>query len=254
MDKDKKLRSVNTKFWDDAYVIDLDPIEKLIFLYFLTNPLCNLIGIYEITLRRIAFDTGIDKDMILKILDRFDRDKKIYYKDNFIILPNFTKNQKYNANMIKGCNDRLNSLPNNIKRFIKDFESFKMLPNDYLIIRNDYQTIRKEEDEDEIEEEKKRKKEFDLSFVDDKFKIIFSEWLKYKKDRRETYKSEKALKACYKKLVNMSDNDPQIAMAIIESAMANNYAGFFRIDNIDKKHSIEPQGYVLKSNIPEGAV
>ncbi len=62
------------------------------FLYFITNPLCNLIGIYEITLRRIAFDTRIYKDMILKILDRFNNDKKIYYEDNNIILPNFTKN------------------------------------------------------------------------------------------------------------------------------------------------------------------
>ena len=28
--KDIKLRSVDTHFWDDNYVIDLDPIEKLL--------------------------------------------------------------------------------------------------------------------------------------------------------------------------------------------------------------------------------
>ena len=56
---------VNTKFWDDTYIVTLDPIEKLLYLYFLTNPLTNICGIYEIQLRRVAFDTGIDKEVVV---------------------------------------------------------------------------------------------------------------------------------------------------------------------------------------------
>lgn len=258
MEKDKKLRAINTKFWDDSYIINLDPIEKLMFLYFLTTPLCNLIGIYEINLRRIAFDTGIDKDMILKILERFDKDKKIYYKDNFIIIPNFTKNQNYNANMIKGCNERLNNLPNNIKNIVKHFESFEIFPNGYLSIRNRYVIIRKDEDEVEGEKEKKKKqkkkKDIDLTFVDDNYKNLFLDWLEYKNNRHESYKSEKSLKACYNKLLNMSENNPKIAKDIVDNSMANNYAGLFRNNKNYEKEQCETEGYILKSNIPEGAV
>ena len=32
-----KTRIINTRFWIDDYTSNLDPIEKLLFLYFLTN-------------------------------------------------------------------------------------------------------------------------------------------------------------------------------------------------------------------------
>lgn len=114
-----KSRLVNTRFWDDNYTSNLDPIEKLLFLYFLTNPLTNLIGIYEIEIRRIAFDTGIDKDMVIKILDRFKADKKIFYEGGFIIIPNFIKFQNENSPKIKtAINTQIAELPENIKKFI----------------------------------------------------------------------------------------------------------------------------------------
>lgn len=122
MSKDSKLRSVNTRFWDDSYVINLDPIEKLLFLYFLTNPLTNLAGIYEIALRRIAFDTGIDKEMVSKILERFEKDKKIYYRENYLILANFYKNQNYNPSMLTNAENYINSLPKSIISFIENLE------------------------------------------------------------------------------------------------------------------------------------
>lgn len=132
----KKLRSVNTHFWDDNYVINLDPIEKLIYLYLITNPLCNLIGIYEISLRRIAFDTGIDKDMVAKILKRYEDDGKVKYVEGYIIIHNFVKNQNYNTNMTKGAKHLFDLLPETIRNHSKGFE-----------------TVRKEEYEYEVEEE-----------------------------------------------------------------------------------------------------
>lgn len=113
-----KSRLVNTHFWDDNYTSNLDPIEKLLFLYFLTNPLTNIIGIYEIEIKRIAFDTGIEKEMVLKIIERFSRDEKIYYYDNFIIIKNFVKFQNQQSEKIKsGINKLFDDLPENIKKF-----------------------------------------------------------------------------------------------------------------------------------------
>ena len=76
-----KQRYINTKMWRDNYFENLDPIEKLLFIYFLTNPDTNISGIYEIQLKIIASDTGIDKEMLLKILKRFHKDQKVYYKN-----------------------------------------------------------------------------------------------------------------------------------------------------------------------------
>lgn len=109
-----KERMVNTKFWDDTYIANLDPIEKLLYLYFLTNPLTNICGIYEIQLRRIAFDTGIDRDMVLKILDRFAKDKKIYYLEGWLAIKNFAKHQKDNPKVKKGIEIAMQQVPSEI--------------------------------------------------------------------------------------------------------------------------------------------
>ncbi len=106
-----KQRYVNTRFWDDDFVIDLDPIEKLLFLYILTNPLTEIAGAYEITLKRMAFDTGIDKDMIQKILKRFEDAGKVVYKDGWLLVVNFTKHQSTNPKIEKGIETYLTRCP-----------------------------------------------------------------------------------------------------------------------------------------------
>lgn len=150
-----KLRSVNTHFWDDSYIVNLDPIEKLLFLYFLTNPLTNLTGVYEISLRRIAFDTGIDKDMIQKIISRFEENKKMYYKEGFIIIVNFIKNQRINPKMQTNIDNTFEELPAGIRQFIDSLS----IGYDNLSIPYVYDTINKKEEKGKRKDEKVKSKE-----------------------------------------------------------------------------------------------
>ena len=76
----------------------------------------------------------------------------------------------------------------------------------------------------------------DFDFISDEFLEAFSLWLEYKKDRRENYKSEKSLKACYNKLVKLSKGNPMIASQIIDEAIANNWAGFFELKKNRNEH------------------
>lgn len=150
-----KLRSVNTHFWNDNFVIDLDPIEKLLFLYLLTNGNTNMLGIYELHIRKIAFDTGVDKDMVRKIFDRFHEAGKASYIDGYVCLHNFTKHQSYNANMKKSAVNSFNELPLNVKKadFVEPLlKALKPLPKGCEPIA-EYELELEEEEEDEIEEE-----------------------------------------------------------------------------------------------------
>ena len=90
-----KKRYISDSFWTDSWVEDLDPIEKLLYLYILTNPLVSICWFYEISMRKIAYDTWIDKDMISKIFKRFEEKWKVYYNDNIICIVNFVKNQNF---------------------------------------------------------------------------------------------------------------------------------------------------------------
>jgi hypothetical protein len=121
-----KNRYINTKFWDDNYILELDPTEKLLFLYCLTNPLTSICGIYEISIKRIAFDTGIDKDMLIKLFDRFTKDNKIKYANGWIGIKNFIKHQKQSENpkdkINIGIKIALEKSPERIKAWVFDEE------------------------------------------------------------------------------------------------------------------------------------
>jgi len=58
---------------------------------------------------------------------------------------------------------------------------------------------------------------------------LLMEWLCYKKERKESYKSERSLKAMAKQLLQLSNNDIAIARRIVEQSMANNWAGLFQL-------------------------
>ena len=113
-----KKRYIDTKFWDDNYVMNRDPVEKLLFLYLLTNTLTNIVGIYEISLRRIAFDTGIDSEMVDKILKRFEADLKVKYEDNLVAIRNFTKHQLNNPKINTGMESLLKEVPEHLIEWV----------------------------------------------------------------------------------------------------------------------------------------
>lgn len=152
-----RLRSVNTKFWDDPWTQELSISERLLFLYLLTNPLTNLIGVYEISKRRILFDTGLTSDQLEKALKRFEKDSKCFYDEdsNHIILPNFLKNQSLNANMKVGALNCFEELPNGLKdRIISNgSKSFESLLNGLVKVKGKGKV--NNESEGEVEEPEK---------------------------------------------------------------------------------------------------
>lgn len=115
-----RQRMINTKFWDDNYISELEPLEKLLFLYFLTNTSTTICGIYEIPLKKIIIDTGVEKEGIKKIMEKFSSDKKIFYKEGWICLKNFIKHQNYQSPKVaQGIKNELLCVPDTIlKSFI----------------------------------------------------------------------------------------------------------------------------------------
>jgi len=193
-----KLRSVNTHFWSDNFIIELDPIEKLLFLYLLTNEKTNMLGIYEIHLRRISFDTGIDSNMLMKIFDRFESAKKAKYCEGFAILPNFLKNQKFNANMRISAINAWNELPISVR----NEDLAKPIGKGLKAFAKDSEPMPK------IEVESEREKEGEPS---SKNEVIdsFDEFYKRYKKRKDKKKALSAWK-------NMSKKNREKALAVVD--------------------------------------
>ena len=115
-----KQRPISTRFWHDGYVQELSTPEKLLFLYLLTNEQLDLCGLYELSIRTIQFESGLDSKTVSKALERFQKDGKVFYIDGWICIKNFTKHLKVNPNIQTGIERSLKAVP---PKVFKDFES-----------------------------------------------------------------------------------------------------------------------------------
>jgi len=111
-----KYRVVNTRFWDDAYVAELTPNEKLAFLYLLTNALTTIGGVYELSLKRAAFDVGLPIRDLRATFEKFEADRKIARKDDWIGIVNFVKHQSLNPKVRRGIDIEHSKAPRDLVR------------------------------------------------------------------------------------------------------------------------------------------
>jgi hypothetical protein len=88
-------RYISTSFWDDEWIQTLDPSEKLLYMYLMTNPLTNIAGVYKISVRRICFDTGFNADTIGHIMRKFQTAGKAFRIGEFVAMPAWPKHQKW---------------------------------------------------------------------------------------------------------------------------------------------------------------
>lgn len=78
------FRLVYTEFWQDPKVMEeMTPEDKYFYLYLLTNPCTNMIGVYRIVKKQMAFDLGYSIESINSLMDRFiNYHKLIKYNEN----------------------------------------------------------------------------------------------------------------------------------------------------------------------------
>lgn len=97
--------------------------------------------------------------------------------------------------------------------------------------QNNIETTQKKRKEIKDKEIYKEKSFFDSIPLE--FHESIKTWLIYKQQRRETYKTQKSLQACYENLLEISRGSPDLAMKIVKKSMANNWAGLFPLKQND---------------------
>lgn len=108
------------------------------------------------------------------------------------------------------------------------------------------------EDENENEniieytnEIKSKKVKFDFSFVEFDYSETFYNWIDYKKERKQSYKTQKSLEACYQNLKILSDFNPINAKQIVLNSISNNWSGLFKIKTDKQTKQYETRNYIV---------
>ncbi len=71
-------RTVSLTFWEDNKIVDdFTYKDKYFLLYLLTNPHTNLIGCYEVSIRQMSNELGLDKSEVEELLTRMEQVHKV---------------------------------------------------------------------------------------------------------------------------------------------------------------------------------
>lgn len=109
-----KTRMVNTRFWSDNFIAALSPLDRYMFLYFLTNEHTNIAGIYELPLKTVSAESGLKIPAIVKALEHLSQ--KIVYLEGWVCVKNFQRHQTGdNVKVKKGIENEMEKIPSRIK-------------------------------------------------------------------------------------------------------------------------------------------
>lgn len=110
-----KKRYVDTRFWHDSFIREhLNPLDRYLFLYFLTNDKTSICGVYELPMSMVSSETGIEKEMLLKMFRRLKG--RVDYVDGWVAIKNFQKYQATSNPKIKTAIDsELSQIPSKIR-------------------------------------------------------------------------------------------------------------------------------------------
>jgi hypothetical protein len=71
----------------------MPPEQKLLYLYLFTSPSTNNLGVLSVTVRKIAFETGLDEDDVREFLEDLEFDGRIVKEDGDIWVCGFIRHQ-----------------------------------------------------------------------------------------------------------------------------------------------------------------
>ncbi|WP_410983072.1 DnaD domain-containing protein [Bacillus cereus] len=167
-------RGVQVNFWQDEFVLDLTPEERYFYMYLLTCSKTRQCGIYPLSLRLVEMETGYNREMVEKLLQRFvgygkilyDAETKELYVLNWLRYNPVTntntekcvlrelktvKNKEFVHMFLQRCFEEELNIPLLLEHFGMPLEESDMVPQE-MIQDNEVNEVVEEEIEIEVEE------------------------------------------------------------------------------------------------------
>ncbi len=147
-----QTRIIHTKIWTDSFFSTLEPAEKLVFIYYITNPSVNIIHLYECSDKQVIFDTGVSGPDLQKIKKKLSDCNKIKFFEGYVFLCNAYKYETYTGELSeKGKTRAFSQLSKEVLKWYKGasrgLEGSKKVTinNKQEIINNNKETINKKQ-------------------------------------------------------------------------------------------------------------
>jgi hypothetical protein len=127
-------RMVDCGTWDDPWFESLEPQGKLFFLYLLTNPRSTSCGAFEITPRKMSFETGIPQEQIETWLASWSPRVQWWPEHQIVFLKNFYRRQSNSEKVRINAAGIVAKFPDQVRKAIYTVYPEFQSPDDTLSI------------------------------------------------------------------------------------------------------------------------
>lgn len=97
-----EFRNIHTRIWKDEWFSELPTDAKLLFIYLFSNERASVCGMYELPIKFMAFETGLEAARIIELLAEFQASAKVYYRDGVVWVVNLRKYNETSSGKVFG--------------------------------------------------------------------------------------------------------------------------------------------------------
>ena len=108
-------RYISTRIWGESWFEPLTATEKLIWIYLLTNPATNMLGIYGLTVRRIGYDCNTSAQIVRRCIKKLEELKFIIMIHEHIIITHWLTQNAMNPSMKLSALKDFDNLPDKVR-------------------------------------------------------------------------------------------------------------------------------------------
>ena len=108
-------RYISTRIWGESWFEPLTATEKLIWIYLLTNPATNMLGIYGLTVRRIGYDCNTSAQIVRRCIKKLEELKLIIMIHEHIIITHWLTQNAMNPSMKLSALKDFDNLPDKVR-------------------------------------------------------------------------------------------------------------------------------------------
>ena len=88
-----EYRTLRMSFWNDPYIEELEAAGRLLYLYLITCPHTSNLGVLEVSVRRMAYETGLEQEEVRRLLGEAEEAGRIVRDGSLLWVVNFVKHQ-----------------------------------------------------------------------------------------------------------------------------------------------------------------
>lgn len=224
-----RYQKIHSQIWHDEKFMQFTPEAQRLFLYLMSSPHSNSIGLYVIPKMYICADLQLTIQQLKKPFDELIKNGLIMYDDsvNLLLIINHLKHNKIeNEKQAQGASKIVAILPKSKLYQEVIIQLPKHYHNPLVKALKELYAIPEEKEKEKTEEETKEKENIYVDFPDLNIKA-WESWLAYKKLIKDKYKTERGEKAKIQNLINITNGDKNYQAELIDYAIKEEWKGIY---------------------------